>query len=348
MLIPVHILTGGLGSGKTTLLNDALRAGLGPDTAVIVNEFGEVALDQLFIQTRSADTVVLQNGCVCCTIRSDLAATLMQLLVLRPASKPFRRIVIETSGISDPLPILQTLRSDSGLAVRFRIGCVICTVPATDGGLVTRRVETLRQIAAADAIVITRRDLADREMALAAQAAAAALNPLACFLSRDSAELVHWLECWEQRDSDADRATPNWLQLPQSSKHQAHGVSSTVIHAPAPASWPHFAVWLSRLVFLHGDRILRTKGVLYDPGRDVWIGVHGVRRFFHPPVHLDLPTPPRCGACLIFITEDLDPARIQRAYQSLVAQQAEVPRPWRSEDPVRDGLLERPSVHLIV
>jgi G3E family GTPase len=313
--IPVHVLTGFLGSGKTTLLNHALLAGFGADTAVIVNEFGDVGLDQLFVQTRSQETIVLKSGCVCCTIRSDLVTTLLQLIAARGAAPPLRRILIETSGISDPLPILQTLRSDFNLLTRFRVGSVVCTVGAADGTPWEQRSEGLAQVTAADAIVITKLDLVDAETAHAVQSAVAGLNPLAQIVP--AAQLVGWIEQEETHGDNPRRA----LQMPlvrRTLRLQPHGIRSTVIRAAAPVSWPQFAVWLTRLVFVHGDRILRTKGVLFDRERQLWIGVHGVRRFFHPPVHLALPEPPACGACLVFITERLDPALIESSYRRLV------------------------------
>jgi G3E family GTPase len=314
-LIPVHVLTGFLGSGKTTLLNHALLAGFGADTAVIVNEFGDVGLDQLFVQTRSQETIVLKSGCVCCTIRSDLVTTLLALIAQRGAAPPFRRILIETSGITDPLPILQTLRSDFNLRTRFRAGSVVCTVGATDGAPWEHRAEGLAQITAADAVVITKRDLVDDDAAHAVESAVAGLNPLAHIVP--AAQLVGWLEHEEQRGDEPQRV----LQMPllrPTLRARPHGIRSAVIRAAAPVSWPQFAIWLTRLVYVHGDRILRTKGVLFDRERELWIGVHGVRRFFHPPVHLTLPAPPDCGACLVFITERLDPALIENSYRRLV------------------------------
>ena len=212
-LIPVHVLTGFLGSGKTTLLNQALQAGFGAETAVIVNEFGDVGLDQLFVQTRSQETIVLKSGCVCCTIRTDLVSTLLQLVAVRGAGQPFRRILIETSGISDPVPILQTLRSDFNLVTRFKAGSVVCTAGAADGTPWEERAEGLAQITAADAIVITKRDLVDDETALAVQAAIVALNPLAEILPADGAQVVGWLERAEARGDDAQRAL-RLLRLP--------------------------------------------------------------------------------------------------------------------------------------
>jgi G3E family GTPase len=317
MLIPTHILTGFLGSGKTTLLNAALQSGFGADTAVIVNEFGDVGLDQLFIQRHSQETIVLASGCVCCTMRSDLASTLLQLLALRGgAHQKLSRIVIETSGIAEPLPILQTLRSDFNLRTRFRAGSIVCTVGAADDGRSRHRPEALAQITAADAIVITKRDLAGPGIVPALQAEIAKLNPVAQFVARDGPQFVDWLV---QRENRAETLLHDALvESPPSVQRAAHGVRSIVIRAEAPPSWAHFAVWLTRLVFLHGDRILRTKGVLFDPERQAWIGVHGVKRFFHPPVHLALPVAPVEGACLVFITEDLDPAQIETSYRRMV------------------------------
>jgi len=148
--ISVHILTGFLGSGKTTLLNRVLSSssGFGAETAIIVNEFGDIALDQIFIQERSEETIVLKSGCICCSIRTDLVSTLKQLAAMsdeRPS--PFKRIVIETSGISDPAPILITLRSDFNLLTRFHVGSTVCVVDATAVGY--ERAEGMAQLAAA-------------------------------------------------------------------------------------------------------------------------------------------------------------------------------------------------------
>jgi G3E family GTPase len=153
------------------------------------------------------------------------------------------------------------------------------------------------------------------ETAHALRSALAGLNPLADIVP--ASQLVGWLAHEEARGDGAQRV----LQMPllrPTLRARPHGIRSTVIRAGAPASWPQFAIWLTRLAFVHGDRILRTKGVLFDRERQLWIGVHGVRRFFHPPVHLALPAPPACGACLVFITERLDPALIEASYRRLM------------------------------
>lgn len=315
-LIAVHILTGFLGSGKTTLLNRALRVGFGADTAVIVNEFGDVGLDEFFVQSRSEETIVLKSGCICCRLRGDLPSALLELVGMQ--RQPLRRIVIETSGISEPVPILQTLRSDFSLRTRFEAGAIICTVGAIDGAVADDRPEARAQITAADALVITKTDLADESQLPALQRALACLNPLADLLVGPEPNLVGWVLGHE---AGAHRH----IRLPKRSSPRltpggdAHAVRSVVIRAAAPPSWPQFAVWLTRLVHLHGDRILRIKGLLHDADRGVWIGVHGVKRFVHPPVHLLPAAPPADGTCLVFITEGLDPAPIAESYRRLLA-----------------------------
>ncbi|HKU85534.1 MAG TPA: GTP-binding protein [Casimicrobiaceae bacterium] len=312
-MIPVHVLTGFLGSGKTTLLNRALRSGLGADTAVVVNEFGAIGLDHVFVQSHSEETVVLASGCVCCTVRSDLSSTLLRMIARRrDDAKPLRRVLIETSGIAEPLPILQTLRSDFNLRTRFRAGSVVCAVSAIDDTTLHRRREAIAQITAADGIVITKGDLAHTGAAQAVQSAAATLNPLAHPVPAEGPAFVDWLVHREDAPDHGWRA--GHLQDYAPAHAHSHGIRSVTIRAPIPPSWARFAVWLTRLVFLHGDRVLRTKGVLFDRERNMWIGVHGVGRFFHPPVHLELASPPAEGACLVFITENLDPALIERSF----------------------------------
>jgi G3E family GTPase len=284
---------------------------------VIVNEFGDIGLDQLFLQTRSEETIVLKSGCVCCTVRTDLVSTLLSLAGRRGGLPlPFRRIIVETSGISDPLPILQTLRSDFNLLTRFRVGAVICTVDASQDGEIQIARESVAQITAADVIIITKQDIAGSPASHAVRKSLAVLNPLADIISSEGQCLIDWVHRHETMPDDAARA--GYLDALSFAPAPIHNVRSVVIRTTAPASWSRFAIWLTRLVAVHGDRILRVKGVLFDTERGVWLGVHGVRRFFYPPVHLSLDRDPACGSCLVFITEGLDPARIEASYRRLV------------------------------
>ena len=311
--IPVHVLTGFLGSGKTTLLNRALASEFGAETAVIVNEFGEVALDQLLIQERSEETIVLKSGCVCCSSRTDLVSTLMQLAAMtRDGRPPFGRVIIETSGISDPVPILTTLRCDFNLLARFHIGTTVCTVDATAPDDVRGRPESLSQIAAADACIITKRDLASPQTACGVEDWVRALNPIAMLLPAEGG----LRESLERNETQLGKQPVTFAV--SASVPPVHSVRSLVLRTANPSSWSRFAVWLSALVFLHGDHILRIKGVLLDQERGAWIAINGVRRFLHPPEHLNLTQPPSDGACLVFITEGLDPALIEQSYRRWV------------------------------
>jgi G3E family GTPase len=312
---PVHVLTGPLGSGKSTLLNRLLHTGLAPDTAIIVNEFGEAGLDRTFIQESSDEVLLMDNGCICCSLRSDLSDTLMRLAALRDERGwPMRRVIIETSGISDPVPILHTLRSDNRLRDRFRAGSVLCTVDAQAGAAALReRPEYVAQLGAADLALLTKSDLVNEQALGSLCAAVASANPLATVV-RTRGALYDYLVHADQRTNHIYRQLESLVPPPA---HATHAVQHVVLRYPGPLSWPLFAIWLTRMLFLHGDRILRTKGILFDRDRDAWIGVHAVRRFLHPPVHLELERAPESGSCLVFITDGIDPARIARSYGEL-------------------------------
>jgi len=320
-LLPVHVLTGPLGSGKSTLLNRVLRGGLAPDTAVIVNEFGQAGLDRTFIQEDAEEVLVMDNGCICCSLRTDLVTTLMRVAAMRDAHGwPLRRVIVETSGISNPVPVLHTLRADACVRTRFRAGWVLCAVDAQAGPAALReRPEYTAQLAAADIAVLTKADLVEETSLSLLSRAVAHVNPLAELLRNDDAALRARLA------TDACTGPePGFRALDALAAGGAaagtpvgHGVQHIVLRQSTPLSWPVFAAWLTRLLHLHGDRILRTKGVLYDPGRNARIGVHGVRRFLHPPVHLQMDKSPAFGSCLVFITEGLDPAGIAESYRRL-------------------------------
>ena len=164
-MIPVSVLTGFLGSGKTTLLARLLRSPQLARTAVIVNEFGEVGLDHDLIETSEESFVELQTGCLCCTIRGDLVLTLEDLLARRDAGSvsPFERIVIETSGLADPAPILHALMGDAEISRRLTLAGVVTTVDAVNGlATLARQPESIKQVAVADRLILTKTDLADR------------------------------------------------------------------------------------------------------------------------------------------------------------------------------------------
>ena len=181
-LIPVNLITGFLGSGKTTLLNRLLKAPELANTAVLVNEFGAVGLDHLLLEAVDGETVVLQSGCVCCTIRGELADAMRALLSKRERGvvPRFTRLAIETTGLADPAPIVSTLTAEPVLRHHFRLGSIITTVDAVNGFLHLKdNPESLKQIAVADRLVVTKTDLADPDAVCELEAALRRLNPAA-------------------------------------------------------------------------------------------------------------------------------------------------------------------------
>src|ERR1700694_1836553 len=181
-LIPVTVLTGFLGSGKTTVLNHVLQHPGMAATAVIVNEFGEIGLDHLLVEQSSEDVILLNSGCMCCTVRNDIVDTLTNLFVDRVKGKIpfFTRVAIETTGLADPAPILHTLMTEPIVAARYMLDGVVTTVDAVNGAAtLDRQPEAGKQARVADRLLLTKTDLAEPAVRQAFEARLAALNPSA-------------------------------------------------------------------------------------------------------------------------------------------------------------------------
>jgi G3E family GTPase len=190
--IPVNLLTGFLGSGKTTLLSRLLASPQLARTAVLINEFGEVGLDHLLLDTIDEDAVLLQSGCICCTIRGDLRDAIRSLYDRRERGviPPFDRLVIETTGLADPTPIISTLLADPVVKHHFRLGTVVTTVDAVNGlQHLAENPESVKQVAVADRIVLTKADIADQPVAEKVRAALRHLNPTAPVLDAQSGRI---------------------------------------------------------------------------------------------------------------------------------------------------------------
>jgi G3E family GTPase len=325
-LIPVNVITGFLGSGKTTLLNRLLRSPELAATAVLVNEFGEVGLDHLLLETVDAETVILQSGCVCCTIRGDLAEAMRRLLSRRErgAIPRFERLAIETTGLADPAPIVSTLLAEPVLRHHFRLGNVIATVDAVNGARhLAENPESVKQAAIADRIVLTKTDLAEAAQVEPLTAALRGLNPTAPLLdattdrlapadlmasdvydpARKSAEVRRWL------DEEAHRAAAAGHGH-DPSRHD-RDIRAFCLTFDRPLDWTAFGLWLTMLLHAHGARVLRIKGLLHVRDLPAPVAIHGVQHVIHPPVHLERWPDADRRSRIVFIVRDMSQAAIE-------------------------------------
>ena len=298
--IPVVILTGFLGSGKTTILGHLLRQPEFSRTAVIINEFGEIGLDHHLVEASEDSLIELTTGCLCCKVRTDLAETLQDLLRRRDAGRcsPFDRIVIETSGLADPAPILQTLMTDAVLAERLVLGGVATTVDAVTGdGTLAREDVSQKQVAVAERIVLTKLDLASAsEPALRARLRS--LNPGAPIVTADHGHIAeHDLFAAGPYDATTKSIdVQRWLSDGAWLSDHAHGhshshdtdIESCAIVLGRPIRAVVLTLFLEALAEHCGADLLRLKGIVdiaESPDRPVVI--HGVQHVFHAPAWLE-------------------------------------------------------------
>jgi G3E family GTPase len=273
----VHLVTGFLGSGKTTLVGALLRRPELGRTAVIVNELGEVGIDHHLLRRVDERTVLLASGCVCCTLRGDLADELRDLLDRADAGEipAFDRVVVETTGLAEPTPIVNTLLADPFVPHHYALASVVATVDAQHG---LRVEESVRQAAAADVLVLTKTDLASGEDAAALEGALARLNPTAAVVCAVSGDV----------DPAAVLRPPPDVVRPRPERHAPHDhdVEAVVLELHDAVDWTALGIWLTMLLHARGSEIYRVKGLL-DVGGDGPLLVNGVQHAVHPPVHLD-------------------------------------------------------------
>jgi G3E family GTPase len=275
---PVALVTGFLGSGKTTLLSRLLAHPDMGETAVIVNELGEVGIDHHLLRRVDERTVLLRNGCVCCSLRGDLADELRDLLGRRERGEipPFRRVVVETTGLADPAPIVYTLVSEPVVKHHFRLERVIATVDAVHG---VRAAESVKQVAAADRLVVTKTDLAppgDLERRLRR------LNPTADVLEVSFGD-VEPDALFGTSETDLRSAASVG---PVETASHADGVHACCLVFEDQLDWTAFGIWLTMLLQSRGDDVLRVKGLLNVGGPGPLV-LNGVQHVVHPPEHLD-------------------------------------------------------------
>ena len=330
MRTPVAIITGFLGSGKTTLLNRLLQRPEMAGAAVIINEFGEIGLDHLLIATPSENTVLLSSGCLCCTVRGDLVETLADLYRKRHegAIPTFDRVIVETTGLADPVPILQTLVTDPELAPLFGLDSVVTLVDAVNGAQqLDEHPESVKQTAMADRLLLTKTDLASGEVAEALRTRLARINPGARILSAVRGD-AHPDELFGAGLSGAGAAgVQRWLGDAEFAHAEAHHdhehdvnrhddrIRAFCIHHDAPVSAAGLEVWLNMLAALRGARLLRVKGLLNVDGTPV--AIHAVQTLIHEPVALERWPDEDRRSRLVFITRDMTRDEIERTLAML-------------------------------
>lgn len=323
-LIPLNIVTGFLGSGKTTLLQRLLRSPRLANVAVLVNEFGEVGLDHQLLQSVTESTLLLDNGCICCAIRGDLQDSLRDLLSQRAKGliPAFDRVVVETSGLADPVPIAYTVMAEPVLQHHFRLGSIVTTVDAVNAAAqLSGYPESVKQVAVADRLIVTKTDLAEPAEADSLHAILRRLNRSAPIIqaASDGATADNLLVDDIYDNEGKAREIAGWQE---SSAHD-HGQNDALAHEHAdavhsfaltfdqPMDWTAFGIWLSMLLNRHGEHVLRVKGLLNLEGLATPVLINGVQHIVHPPSHLDAWPDADRRSRLIFIVRGLDRERIE-------------------------------------
>ncbi|HEX5319335.1 MAG TPA: GTP-binding protein [Stellaceae bacterium] len=329
--IPVTVLTGFLGSGKTTVLNYVLKHPGMDATAVVINEFGEIGLDHLLVETATEDVVLMSSGCLCCTVRGDIADTLTDLFVKRAKGRipEFRRVVIETTGLADPAPVLHALMSDPIVAERYMLDGVVATVDAVNGaGTLDNHPEAVKQAAIADRLLLTKSDLADPDRVAGLTARLAALNPSAAPLpvaqGAVDPEMLFDLGLFDPATKTVE--VRRWLNdeaLADEHGHHHHDldvnrhddrIRAFCLVRERPMSWAALSGWLDALASMRGDDLLRVKAIVALADRpDQPVVLHGVQHLFHPPVLLPAWPSDDRRTRIVFITRDLDRATIEES-----------------------------------
>ena len=324
--IPVGILTGFLGSGKTTALRRILEAEAFGDSAVLINEFGEVGLDHILVGEIAPDVVLLNSGCLCCTLRGELRDALSSLLTrrIRKEIPPFKRVIVETTGIAQPSLILSTVFADPQIRHHYTIGDVVTTVDAVHAPSQSHQEEVwLEQVASADDLLITKADCVEESALKEIDALLDRANPTARRLDVHCDDVLN-LFALRRKGDEAEQAKRRRLtalsMIPQRAHDKPHytSVATARIVAEAPVDWESFGVWLSMLLHAHGNNILRVKGLLYIEESEGPVVIQGVQHVIHPPEHLASWDGLTKATDLVFILRGLDPDLIRQSFDVFV------------------------------
>jgi G3E family GTPase len=325
--IPVSVVTGFLGSGKTTLINRLLKRPEMNRVAVIVNEFGEQSIDHDLVQVSSEQMMLLNNGCLCCVLRGDLQETLRELFVKRRTGEiiDFERVVVETTGLADPAPVMQTLMTDTMLQAQYRLDCVVTLVDAVNGAQqIETMPEPIKQAALADRIVITKTDLAEQAGVAALEARLRELNPQAPIRHaiNGEIELAFLIDVGLRTAKSRLEEVERWMGEPahdgEIHRHDSQ-VKSFSLRYEHPFSWSAFSQCLEVLTSLRGPDLLRVKGLVNVTGHKGPLVVQGVQHLFHPTVELDAWPSEDRATRLVFITRGIESSMVENLFAAVGA-----------------------------
>lgn len=329
--IPVNLITGFLGSGKTTLLQRLLPSKELAGAAVLVNEFGEIGIDHHLLQRVDEEIVLLKSGCLCCTIRGDLRDSVRDLYDRRERGTipAFDRLLVETTGLADPAPIVATFTADPVICHHFRLGNIITVVDAKNGrSNLAAFDESRKQAAVADRIIISKTDITPQDEIELLRAELLQINRTAAQFDSSGALSPSVLMANDIYDPSAKADEVRaWLadeeHLKGRDAHRDHDVNrhgsdiiAFCVSLDHPLDWTAFALWLTMLLNRHGQDILRVKGMLHIRGVATPVIVHGVQHTIHPPTHLDAWPDGTARTSLIFIARGLVRARLQESLEA--------------------------------
>ena len=328
-LIPVSIVTGFLGSGKTTLVNRLLKQPEMNRVAVIVNELGEIGVDNDLVQVSSEQMMLLNNGCLCCVLRGDLQETLRDLFIKRRNGEiiDFDRVVIETTGLADPAPVMQTLITDSLLLEQYRLDCVVTLVDAVNApGQLVQFTEPVKQVALADRLVVTKSDLVGEKQLKDLTGRLKELNPNAPVkvALNGEIELSFLVDVGLRRANARLEEVERWLGAEKQDEHghehrHDEAVQTFVLRFEKPMPWTAFTQCMDVLTALRGPDLLRVKGLVNVEGKSGPMVVQGVQHLFHPPLELAAWPGPDRSTRLVFITRDIPRQTVADLFKAIGA-----------------------------